>query len=201
MNPCQLIDLVDMDNPWYLRSWRRAEMLGAPIVERLDRRLPPGVVSSRKWAVARLKSGLGALVKPRRRPGPSHPEGSRRSRQRPPRLEPGDIVRVKPLEEIRKTLDRNGMCGGLHFMPVQHQYCGRTFKVLKQVRTFLDERDFRVKRLNRVVLLEGVYCDGSPLEPAPCDRMCFLFWKEAWLERVGPDASPAAGGDLGRRRG
>ena len=72
-------------------------------------------------------------------------------------------------------------------MPAQAPFCGKTYRVRKQVRTFLDERDFRVKKLKNVFLLDGVFCDGSPLEPEPCDRMCFLFWKGAWLERLSPE--------------
>ncbi len=189
---CQLIDLVDMDNPRYLRWWRQVEVRMSPLVASLDARLPRGVARTRKRGVSRLKSVLGGLVKPRR-------PASRRERTRdaprhgPPRLVPGDLVRVKSLEAVEKTLDARGMCGGLSFMPVQRHYCGKTFRVLKRVETFLDERDFRVKRLKRVVLLEGVTCDGSPLEPDACDRTCFLFWKEAWLEKVSPGAGPGAG--------
>ena len=203
MEPCQLIDLVDMDNPWHLRAWRHLEMRSAPLVEALDRRLPRGLVKRRRRVVGQMKARLGGLVKPvrrgsgrsdksrqgggdgaraggggRRAGAPKQPDGTSR-------LQPGDLVRVRSLEAVRRTLDRRGICGGLRFMPVQHAYCGKTFRVLKQVNTFLDERDFRVKRLRGVVILEGAYCDGTPLEPEPCDRMCFLFWKEAWLEKVG----------------
>ncbi len=215
MNPCQIIDLVDMDNPWHLRVWRRLEMQAAPFVEDMDRRLPRGLVRRRKQTVRRFKAWLGKRVKPdqagtptagRAHAGvagsgagsssPAQPGGNgaatkggtRDGRARATggegRLQPGDWVRVKSLEAVQQTLNRRGMCGGLRFMPVQHAYCGKTFRVFKQVNTFLDERDFRMKRLRDVVILEGVYCDGSPLEPVPCDRSCFLFWKEAWLEKV-----------------
>jgi hypothetical protein len=42
-------------------------------------------------------------------------------------------------------------------------------------------------KLRDVVILDGVYCEseGSSNEAwAGCDRTCFLFWKEAWLERA-----------------
>ncbi len=193
MERCQLIDLVELDNPHFLRWWRRAEMWGAPFLERADRVLPKKLVTHRRRAVGHLKSRVGGWLKQRlAKPETPRPSPPRNIRSHAPLLEPGDRVRVKSAEAIQQTLDARGMCGGLHFMPVQYQYCGRTFRVVKQVRTFLDERDFRVKRLRRVVLLDGVYCDGSPLEPDPCDRMCFLFWKEAWLEKVDETGSNQA---------
>ena len=66
-------------------------------------------------------------------------------------------------------------------------YCGKSFTVRKRIRRFFDERTRRMVKLRDVVILEGVFCEVSPLgfeEYAGCDRTCFLFWKESWLERV-----------------
>jgi hypothetical protein len=63
------------------------------------------------------------------------------------------------------------------------QYCGTTQKVLKPVKRFVDERDCRVKKVKGVYLLEGVNCQGFELY-GECDRACFYFWREEWLEKL-----------------
>jgi hypothetical protein len=111
-----------------------------------------------------------------------------------PGLKPGDKVRVKAAEQIRDTLDDKGRCQGLGYMAdVMDKFCGGTFEVKKSVCLFFDERAQRLCKLKNVVILEGVCCEPpKDLEArwAGCDRACFLFWKEAWLERI-PSAYPA----------
>ena len=51
------------------------------------------------------------------------------------------------------------------------------------MQTFMDERDYKMKKARGVILLENVICNGTPTF-GPCDRCCFLFWREEWLERV-----------------
>jgi len=104
-------------------------------------------------------------------------------------LRPGERVRVRALEEIRRTLDGHGRYDRLAFMPaVMAPFCGRVFPVRKRVQLFFDERRQRLCRLRDVVILEGVYCEPAldiREDWGGCDRTCFLFWKEAWLERAG----------------
>ena len=105
----------------------------------------------------------------------------------PLRLHEGERVRVKAMEQIRATLDSAGDCQGLGFMPIQAAFCGREFTVRKRIEQFFDERTRRMLRIRNTVILDGVYCqppaDGAA-DYAGCHRTCFLFWKEAWLERV-----------------
>ena len=107
-------------------------------------------------------------------------------------LSPGDSVRIKSREEILATLDEDGRCEGLGYMSSeQDRYCGGTYKVLKRVELFFDERTQKMLKVKNTVLLDKVYCEpelhGDP-RIAGCQRMCFLFWKEAWLERVDAEA-------------
>jgi hypothetical protein len=105
----------------------------------------------------------------------------------PLNLQEGERVRVKALEQIRATLDEVGDCQGLGFMPVQAAFCGREFTVHKRVERFFDERTRRMLRIRHTVILSGVYCEppaGGTDDYSGCHRTCFLFWKEAWLERV-----------------
>ena len=98
-------------------------------------------------------------------------------------FQPGDLVRVRSLEEIKNTLDRDQRLKGCSFMPEMEPFCGTTYRVFKSVERFLDERDYRVKQTSGILILEGVMCEGTA-EFGPCDRSCFFFWRQEWLEKV-----------------
>jgi hypothetical protein len=68
-------------------------------------------------------------------------------------------------------------------MPEMAQYCGTTQRVLKPMKRFVDERDLLVKKSRGIILLEGVMCQGTA-EFGNCDRSCFVFWREEWLEKT-----------------
>jgi hypothetical protein len=104
---------------------------------------------------------------------------------RPPIIEE-DWVKVRSEEEIRATLDRWNELRGCAFLPEMWQYCGTRQQVLKRMERFLDERDYRVKKTKGIILLKGVICKGTPVF-GRCDRCCFFFWREEWLEKVLPD--------------
>lgn len=99
-------------------------------------------------------------------------------------LQAGDRVRVKSKEDIQATLDRWNRLKGTGFMEEMWPYCGTTHQVLKRLDRFLDERDYRVKECKRMVLLEGVICEGTK-DFGRCDRSCYFFWREEWLEKIG----------------
>jgi hypothetical protein len=98
-------------------------------------------------------------------------------------LQAGNRVRVRSLPEIEATLNHWRQLKGCAFMPEMAEYCGTTQRVLKPMQRFVDERDLRVKKSNGIILLEGVMCKGTA-EFGSCDRSCFVFWREEWLERV-----------------
>ena len=93
----------------------------------------------------------------------------------------GDVVRVRPMGEIEATLDQWGKLKGCRFMPEMRPYCGSTQRVLKPMERFFDECEYAVKKANGLVLLEGVMCQGVR-DSGPCDRSCFFFWRQEWLE-------------------
>lgn len=110
-------------------------------------------------------------------------------------LQAGELVRVRSVDEIAKTLDANGRCDGMSYLGiVMNRYAGQSFTVRKRIDYFFDERNWKMLRLRDAVILEGAYCE-PPIEAgvawAGCSRSCFLFWKEAWLERV--DSPPKSG--------
>jgi hypothetical protein len=98
-------------------------------------------------------------------------------------LKPGDLVRVKPEKEIRRTLNRWNQLRGCGIMEEMFGYCGTTQRVLKCVTRFLDERDYLIKKCSGIVTLEGLICHGTR-DFGPCDRCCYYFWREEWLEKI-----------------
>ena len=96
-------------------------------------------------------------------------------------LEPGELVQVKPLEEIMATLDGKGRYKGLVFTPEMAQHCGKRYRVFKRLELMFDEYHKSQRRVKNTVLLENVVCQGAGLG---CHRSCFLYWREAWLRRV-----------------
>lgn len=98
-------------------------------------------------------------------------------------LQPGDVVRIRSKEEIQSTLDRWNQLKGCAFMGEMWQHCGTEHKVFKLVKKFLDERDYLIKKCSGIVILEGVYCEGTR-DFGSCDRSCFYFWRDEWLEKI-----------------
>ncbi|MBN2046656.1 MAG: hypothetical protein JW750_02335 [Anaerolineaceae bacterium] len=130
-----------------------------------------------------LKKWYRKLSK-RKKPAPQSAQQPE-PRQPVEHLADGDWVRVRPAEEIRATLDPFNELKGCAFLENMWQYCGTTQQVFKAMTRFLDERDYKVKKVRGIVLLKGLHCDGTPVF-GRCDRACFLFWREEWLEKVAP---------------
>jgi len=70
----------------------------------------------------------------------------------------GDLVEVQPWAEIRATLDENGMCEGLAFMPEMLKYCGGCFVISKWIARNHKCPLCGTREVHDVVLLRGVYC-------------------------------------------
>lgn len=97
----------------------------------------------------------------------------------------GYLVRIKSMEEIKKTLDAKGYCKGLLFMPGQAKFCGQMFEVLKEVDRIYDEREMKMKKIHDVIVLKNNICDGSDVyDKEGCGRCCFYFWKKDWFEKI-----------------
>ncbi len=106
-------------------------------------------------------------------------------------LRPGDLVEVKSAEEILATLDADGARGALPFMPEMLKFAGRRFVVDQRAEKICDTVHYSgSERIADAVLLDAPRCDGSA--HGGCQAECRLFWKDAWLRRVGPDDPPAS---------
>src|SRR5579863_1131983 len=116
------------------------------------------------------------------------------------RLRTGEWVEVRSREEILSTLDGRGRLEDMPFMPEMFQYCGSRFRVFKRAHKTCDTVNRTGgRRVRSAVHLDGVRCDGGG--HGGCQAACLIFWKEAWLKRVGapkrrlsllPDARPTA---------
>lgn len=98
-------------------------------------------------------------------------------------LQPGEIVEVKPLDEIVATLDKNGKNKGLSFEPDMKTFCGKQFKVRNRLDKMILEKNGKMIDVRNSVILEGVTCECY-FAFGGCPRKEFQFWREIWLKRV-----------------
>lgn len=101
-------------------------------------------------------------------------------------LQPGDLVRVRPFEEIRDTIDASNQNRGMSFDAEMVPYCGRTFRVQGRVETFIDESTGFMRHMKTpAVILEGSYCRSRYSEHRLfCPRSIYTWWREVWLEKL-----------------
>jgi hypothetical protein len=104
--------------------------------------------------------------------------------QRNARLYRGDLVEMKPPDEIVQMLDAEGASDHLPFMPEMLEFCGRRFRVSNRALTicFSGPGFRRGFRDDDVVTLDGVRCSGAAHDG--CQKACMIFWREAWLRKV-----------------
>jgi hypothetical protein len=103
----------------------------------------------------------------------------------------GELVEVRSAEEILATLDQQGRLDALPFMPEMLQFAGKRLRVYKRAVKACDTiGNTGMYRMERAVHLEGARCDGSA--HGGCQAACLLYWKEAWLKPVPPDAEAPA---------
>jgi hypothetical protein len=98
-------------------------------------------------------------------------------------LKPGDRVRIRSQVEIEAILNRWKETKGCGFMDGMWEYCDTIQVVKKPINRFVDERTLEIKKTRGIVILENVFCNGT-LIFGECDRSCYFFWREEWLERI-----------------
>ena len=120
-------------------------------------------------------------------------------------LRVGQVVEVRPPEEILATLDDQAATEALPFMPEMLRFVGRRFTVSAHARKLCDTRsDGTGNRLfHDTVYLDDLRCDGSGHDG--CQAGCRILWRTAWLRPVSAD-EPASGdvvaaAELDRRAG
>lgn len=101
-------------------------------------------------------------------------------------LQPGELVRIKPKEEIFATLNQQGRNRGLFFDVEMLPFCGRTAVVKQRVDHIINEKTGEMMHFsNPCIMLEDVVCGGClSRERLFCPRAIYSYWREIWLERV-----------------
>jgi len=109
-------------------------------------------------------------------------------------LQPGEIVRVRPLKEILTTLNRNSLNRGLGFDSEMVPYCGGIYRVRTRVTKFVDEKTGKFTTMKKAaIMLDGVVCEARYSDCRMfCPRSIYPWWHEIWLERV-PESSRKLG--------
>jgi hypothetical protein len=101
-------------------------------------------------------------------------------------LRGGDRVEVRSASEIFATLDDDGCLDAVPFMPEMLRHVGQRYTVSRRVDKICDTITCTgSRRMHDTVYLEDLRCDGSG--HGGCQAACRIYWKEAWLRRVGPD--------------
>lgn len=106
-------------------------------------------------------------------------------------LQPGELVRVKPHEEILKTVTTDNLNRGMYWDAELVPYCGGTYRVLNRVSKIIDEKNGKMLEMkNPCIILDSVVCQARYSSCRLfCPRAMYPYWREIWLERV---VEPAA---------
>ncbi len=108
-------------------------------------------------------------------------------------LQPGELVRIKPYGEILNTLNSNNKNRGLFFDAEEVPFCGGTYRVLRRVSKIINERTGKMRDMKTpCIILDSVICEARYSDCRYfCPRSIYSYWRELWLERVGPEPAKA----------
>ena len=98
-------------------------------------------------------------------------------------LKEGELVEVRPFNEILHTLNKRGKNKGLKFTLDMKQYCGKQFRVRNKLEKMIREETGEMLEIKNTVILEEATCT-YPYLFAGCPRAEFHYWREIWLKRV-----------------
>jgi hypothetical protein len=153
-----------------------------------------GVGSAMKWTYDRFQRAIGGS------PYPLRPFGVAKGCPAPKAtldLQPGELVRVKPYNEIVKTLDCNYRNRGLYFDAEMVPFTEREYEVERRQSQIIDERTGKMVRFKTdAIVLKDVVCEARY---AICRRFCpraiYPYWREIWLERASEARDQSATSD------
>lgn len=110
-----------------------------------------------------------------------------KNQKKSPGFAVGEIVRIKPVDEIINSLDStSNSLDGCIFTAQMRGYCESKYEVLKIVNSIFNEHKQRTfTTRSTLYILKNLICDGITQDfPYKCDHSCFLLWHEKWLEEV-----------------
>jgi hypothetical protein len=105
-------------------------------------------------------------------------------------LQPGELVRVRSLEEILETVNTESKNRGLFFDQEMVPFCGKTYRVLQRVSKIINEQTGEMQDMKTPsIMLENVFCQSRYSKCRLfCPRSIHSYWREIWLERVSESA-------------
>lgn len=104
-------------------------------------------------------------------------------------LRPGELVEIKSIEGINKTLNENGYNRGLYFTPDMRLLCGKQHRVQRRIEKIIVDGTGEMRKLGNTVYLEGELC-GCVYALGGCPRGEFSYWREIWLRRAQAPVAP-----------
>jgi hypothetical protein len=106
-------------------------------------------------------------------------------------LQPGELVRVRPHEEILRTVNAQNKNRGLWWDAELVPYCGKTYRVIGSVTNIINEKTGKMEVMkNPCIVLDTVVCQARYSACRMfCPKSTYAYWREIWLERVGPPVS------------
>jgi hypothetical protein len=106
-------------------------------------------------------------------------------------LKPGELVRVKPLDQIVATLNKKKRNRGMVVCHEMTLCCETVAEVRYRVNRVIEEKSGMMRELSHTVTLQGPHgkpslCDECLCygEMGDCPRGELMYWREIWLERV-----------------
>jgi predicted transglutaminase-like cysteine proteinase len=101
-------------------------------------------------------------------------------------LQVGDVVRIRPLEEINATINERMRNRGLHIDEEMTRYCGLRTRVTDRVSQIINEQTGEMMHFkNPCIVLDNTECLGEYSENRLlCPRKIKTYWREAWLDKV-----------------
>lgn len=104
-------------------------------------------------------------------------------------LQAGEIVRVKPVGSIFKTLDDTASNRGLWFSPNMRLLCGQQQRVERRIDKLIVDGSGEMRQLRNTVFLEGSHCGCAHIAFGGCSRAEYVYWREIWLRRSDESAT------------
>jgi hypothetical protein len=112
-------------------------------------------------------------------------------------LKPGELVRIKPLNQIVSTLNRKKRNRGMVVCHEMTLCCETVAEVRYRVNRVIEEISGKMRELKHTVTLQGPLgekslCDECLCygEMGDCPRGELMYWREIWLERVNKQGGP-----------
>jgi len=99
-------------------------------------------------------------------------------------LHPNELVQVKSIQEISRTLDEKSHNRGLYFTPGMGASCGQQHRVARKLERIIVDGTGKMRKLKNTVYLEGSMCACNHVAFGGCPRGEFSYWREIWLRRT-----------------